>query len=257
MPIKEPANMPPIRDQWSGGLNESVLSTLALIAEGKPDVFSIVKRAWSQGNDADTIKQMLKSLKYPTKDVDRIVSKLEARKAGTQQPQDRQQGKPQEQPKDQQSTQQPVPVVKTGNDYIDALVNRKLKSGGKEAAISFATGMLAKYEQDVQSYLANIRSMISSLDLQDLRRLMQALDQNNVTEDTSTDTVPKLVMAIRNLPPSLRNQILSDVRAAAGAAGRRDIPSDRDRLGRTADPTRRAVSRLQSIDSLLRGKRKS
>lgn len=155
--------IPDPTDRWYGGLNEGQLMALASIAEAGPDVYSIVKRAWSQGHDTDTIKQMLVSLQYPTGDVDRIVSELEAGKAsnGTQSKpgESNPQGKPAratgktiyvdksgkasyDKPK---AGGKPTARVDTGNQFVDDLLNDALRSGGKEKALKLAVKALTSY----------------------------------------------------------------------------------------------------------------
>lgn len=157
--------IPEPTDRWHGGLDEGQLTALASIAEAGPDVYSIVKRAWSQGHDPDTIKQMLVSLQYPTSDVDRIVSELEAGKAS-----DGNQPKPGDakpQGKSAKATGKTIYVdktgkasydkpkasgktgarVDTGNQFVDELLNNALQSGGKEKALKLAVKALTSYAE--------------------------------------------------------------------------------------------------------------
>jgi len=166
------AGVPDVGRTWRGGLSESMLSTLAFIAEAAPDVYSIVRRAWSQGHDADTIKQMLQTLSYPTKDVDKIIGKLEAKKsqsAGSATPPS---GQPPAPPPsadptkdktiyvdrtgkasyDKPTAAAPKPAtISTGDDYIDSVLNTALRSGGKEQALKAAMGLLTQYARTART----------------------------------------------------------------------------------------------------------
>jgi hypothetical protein len=153
--------IPEPSDHWTGGLSEGQLMALAAIAESGPDVYSIVKRAWSQGHDPDTIKQMLVSLQYPTGDVDRIVSELEKGKAagGAQTSplgsDKRQAAKPEKTiyvdrsgkaSYDKPKAKQKTPArVETGNEYVDDMLNKALAAGGKERALKSAVMALNSY----------------------------------------------------------------------------------------------------------------
>lgn len=147
--------------EWSGGLSEGMMSTLAMIAESKPDVYSIVKRAYSQGHDADTIKQMLKSLQYPTNEVDGIISKLAAKRQGTSivpkipAPGAKKQGGKKQgtiyvDKSGKATYDRPAPPksasVKTGNAYVDGVINDTLARHGKMAALRAAVTLLQRYQ---------------------------------------------------------------------------------------------------------------
>lgn len=234
---------------WHGGLSESKLSLLAMLAEAEDtDYTNLIKKAYLQGHTPSDIKYILinnfKAQRWVPL-VDKIVAEIDKDRGTTPDSGETEQNpddtvmppgpisaapvKAEPKPvvkKIKKKIKQPINLPSTGNPWIDKRLQDKYRKDGREAAMEYADTLRVQYFYKLMGMPGGMEMVVPTLSQQQAAAIVKALEKEGITEasdavdlmeaiDREFDMVKALALALARMDPYQRAPIMRDLRIIA------------------------------------------